>query len=63
MSLARNLTRARERAGLTQAELARKLKKSRSSVQEYEAGKHQPRLSVLVQIARITKTALAELID
>ena len=62
MSLARNLVRARTRAGLSQAELARRLKKSRSSVNEYETGDHAPPLGVLSKIAKILKANLAELV-
>lgn len=39
---------------MTQADLARGLKKSRSSVNEYETGTHEPRLDVLRQIAKLT---------
>lgn len=60
--VARNITRAREAAGLSQAELARRLKKSRSSVQEYEAGEHEPRLEVLKRIGKICGVSLSELV-
>lgn len=62
MSLAKNIVRARKKAGLTQAELARKLKKSRSSVSEYEDGTHAPRLRALAKIAKICGVDLAELV-
>ena len=62
MSLARNLVRAREKAGLSQAALAKKLNKSRSSVNEYEAGEHEPRLDVLLKIAKALGVDVAELV-
>jgi len=62
VSLAKNLTRARERAGLTQAQLAKALKKSRSSINEYETGEHKPKLAVLLKIAKLTKTPIEELV-
>lgn len=62
MSLAKNLVRAREKAGLTQADLAKKLKKSRSSVNEYEAGEHKPKLDVLLKIAHLTGVPVEELL-
>ncbi len=62
MSLAKNLTKAREKAGLTQAQLAKKLKKSRASISEYESGVHAPRLKLLVKIAQVTGTPVEELL-
>lgn len=52
----------RERAGLSQADLARKLKKSRSSVSEYESNAHPPSLKVLAKIARVCNGRIAELV-
>lgn len=37
---------------MTEADLARKLKKSRSSVNEWCSGEHAPRLPMLVKIAK-----------
>ena len=54
--------RAREKAGLSQAALAKKLNKSRSSVNEYEAGEHEPRLDVLLKIAKALGVDVAELV-
>lgn len=62
MSLAKNIVLARQKAGLSQAELAKKLKKSRSSLCEYESGDHDPPLTVLRRIARVTGVQLAELV-
>ena len=53
--LQRRLKEARKFAGLSQFELAKKLgQKSESSVQNWEAGKSMPRISVLAEIARVT---------
>lgn len=62
MSLGKKIAQARERAGLTQAELARLLKKSRSSVNEWESGLHAPPPVVLQDISRVTKCSLDELL-
>ncbi len=62
MSLSKNIVRARTKAGLTQAELARKLNKSRSSVNEYETGDHEPKLAVIARIAKLTNSSLEELL-
>lgn len=62
MSLPKNIKRVREARGLSQADLARAIKKSRSSVQEYEAGEHEPRLDVLRRIAAVCSVDLAELV-
>ena len=63
MSLGKNIARVRERAGLSQAELARKLKKSRSSVNEYESGRHEPPVLLLRRIAKLTGADIAELLS
>lgn len=62
MSLAKNIVRARKRAQLSQAELAKKLGKSRSSVHEWETGDHAPRFKMLSKIAKVTGASLAELL-
>jgi len=51
----RKLRQAREDAGLTQAELARRLgKKSADSVRKYESGLVEPPGHVVAQIAKVT---------
>jgi len=62
VSLAKNIVRAREKAGLSQAQLAKKLGKSRSSVNEYESGEHEPKLDLLVKIAKVTGVTVEELV-
>lgn len=61
MSVGKNIERVRKAAKLSQAELARLLKISRSSVNEYESGKHEPNFSMLRRIAKVTKTDVADL--
>jgi transcriptional regulator with XRE-family HTH domain len=45
------LKAVREQSGLSQAELARRLGLSRSSIAKYEAGAHLPGVRVLVRLA------------
>jgi transcriptional regulator with XRE-family HTH domain len=62
VSLAKNIVRARQKAGLSQADLAKKVKKSRSSVNEYESGNHTPKLKLLIKIAKATGTTVEALL-
>lgn len=62
MSISTNIKRAREKRGWSQADLARAIKKSRSSIHEYEAGDHEPRLDVLRRIAKACEVDLGELV-
>lgn len=62
MILAKRITRARKEAGFTKAELAKLINKSRSSVYEYEAGDHEPRLAVLRLIAKVCHVDLKDLV-
>lgn len=61
MSLAKNIVRARKRAKLTQAELAKKLGKSRASVNEWESGNHKPRGKMLRELAKVLGCDLSDL--
>ena len=54
---------ARNRAGLTQKELAAKLKLATGTVQQYELDKRQPRLEQLRAIAAALDVSVTELID
>lgn len=47
---------ARERAGLTQSQLADKLGISFATLSGYETGRHDPRSDTLAEIARICRT-------
>jgi transcriptional regulator with XRE-family HTH domain len=62
MSIARNIIAARENAGLSPDQLARKAAVSRSSVCEWELGHHEPRLPMLRKLAKILKVDLGRLI-
>lgn len=60
--LPRNLKAARERAGLSQAELADKLEVAASTVAGWELGTHGIRIDRLSQVAKITGVDVAELL-
>lgn len=47
---------------MSQADLAKKLKMSRSSVNEYESGNHKPRLPLLLKIAKVFDTTVEDLL-
>lgn len=53
MSIARRITVARERAGMTQTELARRLNLAPQSVQQWESGVSAPRARRLAEVARV----------
>jgi ADP-ribose pyrophosphatase YjhB (NUDIX family)/DNA-binding XRE family transcriptional regulator len=59
--LFRNIRVARTQAGLSQKELARKLKVSDKTVSAYETGRAIPPTKVLANIATITNVSLSEL--
>jgi ribosome-binding protein aMBF1 (putative translation factor) len=48
------IARARRRAGLSQAELARRMKTTQSTVARLESGRGQPSTRTLVRFARAT---------
>ena len=56
--LARVLIEARMRAGLTQSQLARRMKTSQSYVARIEGGKVRPSTEALERFARATRTRL-----
>lgn len=53
-AIARELMRARVRAGLTQAELARQMKTTQSAIARMESGKSFPSLSTLARFSEAT---------
>ena len=53
----------RERHGLSQEELARRLGIDRSSVAKWESGCNTPRLAHLLELAKIFRCSLDELIS
>ncbi|MBX3161191.1 MAG: helix-turn-helix domain-containing protein [Deltaproteobacteria bacterium] len=62
--LGRRIAQARERAGLNQSQLAKRLKVSRQVVSAWERRRKAktPRLRHLRAIARVTSTPIAELL-
>ena len=61
-TLAERIIAAREAAKMSQAQLAKAIGKSRSSVHEYETGAHEPRMAVVRKIAEVTEVPLSELL-
>jgi len=56
--LARSIIEARTRAGLTQAQLARKMRTTQSVIARLEAGRVNPSTKTLERLARATGTRL-----
>jgi len=56
--LARALIEARTRAGLTQAQLAKRMKTTQSAVARMESGRVRPSTKTLEKVARATGTRL-----
>lgn len=63
MSVGDNIKRLRLQAGLTQEELANKLGVARSSVTQWERGWSQPRMGMIVKIARFFNTSNSAIVD
>lgn len=61
MDFAQKLRQMREKAGLTQGDLADKLDVSRPAVSSWESGKIRPRLNKLQQLAKLFDTTVADL--
>lgn len=62
MSLPRKLARARKRAKLSQAELARRIECHRSAICELEKGVREPSLKMLRRLAAELDIELMELV-
>ncbi len=60
--IAKNLAHYRKAAGLTQAELAEKINYSDKSVSKWESGGGVPDIYILLQLAKLYKVSLGELI-
>src|SRR5262245_25234997 len=56
-----DLRRARERAGLTQQELAKRCAVSRQTIIALEAGRYAPSTSLALQIARVLRARIEQL--
>lgn len=61
--MGRRIQQAREQAGLSQAELAAKLRCTQSALSNYELGKRRIHLSNLEQIAQILKKPLCSFFE
>ncbi len=57
-SMAQAIIEARTRAGLTQAELAKRMKTTQSVIARLESGKSKPSTTTLQNLARATGTRL-----
>lgn len=62
MSFSENLKKARELAGLTQAELAEKLGVAQPTVAQYEIGVKLPNIITAVRLEAVLHTTCAELV-
>lgn len=58
-----NLKEARSKAGLTQQDIADKLKVDRSSVAKWESGEAMPRVDKLKQLSEILGCTIDELLS
>jgi transcriptional regulator with XRE-family HTH domain len=61
-TLAKNLKKARKRAGFTQAGLADRLGVSQPTYQGWEQAKHQPKLEYIAEIAEICEVRMSWLL-
>lgn len=62
MDLSTRIRNARKRAGLTQTELAHKLRVNQSAISQWESGKAQPDLNNRIRLSEILKVPLAEIL-
>lgn len=62
MKLPERLVAARERKGLTQVQLAKKLEVSKGTVAGWETGAHGIRKKTMPKVARVLDLDIAELI-
>ena len=62
--LARKLRQVRTRAGLSQTEIAARVGVTdRALISQFESGKRQPSLPVLLKYARLAKVSMETLVD
>ena len=62
-SIGENIKRLREEKGLSQAELARLINKTRAAISQYESGETTPRMGAIEDMARVfgvKKSAIIE---
>lgn len=63
MTIGKRISATRKQAGLTQAQLAEKCSVATITIQQYEAGKRQPRLDQLAKIAIALGVTVSDLVD
>lgn len=63
MGVADNIRRMREGAGMTQAELAERVGRTRATVTQWESGWSQPRMSMVVRLAEVFGVKPSDVID
>ncbi len=61
--MAQRIRQARQRRGLTQERLAAKAGLSREYLARLETGRQDPRVSVVVRLAKALKVRLSELLE
>jgi len=61
MALGENVKKAREHAGLTQVDLAKRLQASQRTITEIETGRREPSVRTLKKIALALGTTIQEL--
>lgn len=61
MSLARNIRKYRERAGMDQVQLAKQLDRTNSAVSQWESGRTVPRMPMIHKMADLFGVTVAEL--
>ena len=63
MGISQNIKRVRNKNGLTQEELAKKLNVARSTVTQWETGWTQPRMGMIREISNLFNVSVAELVQ
>lgn len=63
MTTAERIRKKRLEKGLTQKQLADKLKCATGTIQQYELGKRQPRIEQLKRMAKALECPVIELLD
>jgi len=63
MTLGENIKRLRQKQGLTQKDLARKLFISRQTISKWETGLSYPQVTILGSLAKVLKCSYDELLN
>ena len=62
-SIGENIKRLREQRGMSQAELARRINKTRAAVSQYESDETKPRMGVVEEMARVFRVPKSAIIE